>query len=84
MILDGSDVGSLSRGETLEFKTQPGSHTLSLKIDWCRSNEVSFETFEGEAPEFRCGGLTGLKVFVGLWYITFGRNRYLWLKRVDF
>lgn len=65
----------------MEFMTQPGSHSLFLKIDWCRSNKVSFELQDGETLEFKCGGLSKLKFFLALWYITFGRSRYLWIKQ---
>jgi hypothetical protein len=80
VIVDEKEVGSLGSGETFETSISPGIHTLYLKIDWCRSNKIEFEVQDHETLEFTCGGLSFFKTLIVWWYITFARNRYLWLK----
>jgi hypothetical protein len=66
----------------LEFDIRPGNHQLHLKIDWCRSNIVNFET-TGSLVEFECGSnLRGIKLLLGFFYITFLRSQYIWLKKI--
>lgn len=82
IILDEEKIGTIRLKETFEYRLTPGKHTLYLKIDWCRSNKVEFEIQENETLTFKCGARAGgTKIpFDTLWYITFGRNKYLWIK----
>lgn len=81
VILDEREVGTIEPGGNFEYQTTPGIHTLYLKIDWCRSNKLKFEIQDNEILEFKCGGLKHIKFLAILWYITFGKNSYLWIKR---
>ncbi len=81
VMLDGKEIGKIKNGEEREFDAPAGRHRLCLKIDWCGSNTVDFET-PGNAVEFECGSnLTEGKALLAILYITFLRDHYIWLKR---
>jgi hypothetical protein len=82
VVLDGDVIGEIKNGQEVEFAISPGSHQLHLKIDWCRSNIVNFET-AGKLVNFACGSnLRGIKLLFTFLYTTFLRSQYLWLKKV--
>ena len=83
VILDEEEVGSIGPRGTFEYPINPGLHTLYLQIDWCRSEKLEFESQSNEILKFKCGGkLSDTKfLFATLWYITFGKNKYLWIKQ---
>ena len=80
VILDGVKIGCISDGDIFEYTPNIGSHKLRLKVDWCGSNSLFFEINDDEIVEFICGGLKGRKMFLVYWYITFGFNKYLWIR----
>lgn len=80
VILNEEKIGTIGAQETFKYQLDPGRHTLYLKIDWCRSKKVEFEIQSHEVLTFKCGGLSDSKSLATLWYITFGRNNYLWIK----
>lgn len=43
VVLDGNIIGHIKNGEEKEFDIPEGNHDLFLKIDWCRSNVLSFK-----------------------------------------
>lgn len=70
--------------KTLKLQTEitPGNHTIYLKIDWCRSNKLEFNIHGNKTIEFECGpSIKSLNILCGLIYITFMRNKYLWIKK---
>ncbi|WP_277674445.1 hypothetical protein [Piscibacillus halophilus] len=83
VILNETEIGFISAGETFEYPLNQGRHTLYLKVDWCRSEKIDFEVRDNEILEFQCGALNGFKSLIYFWYITFRRNRYLWIKQVE-
>ncbi len=46
-ILDGLEIGQLGNGEEKQFNISAGQHQLMIKIDWGRSNIVSFAASDG-------------------------------------
>jgi len=76
LFLDGVEVAKIANGETIELEVEKGVHSLRAKIDWATSNEVQFEINE-QTLSFE---LTGTNPFLALYYITFGRDKYLNLK----
>lgn len=76
LFLDGVEVAKIANGVTIELEVEKGVHTLIAKIDWATSNEVQFEIKE-QTLSFE---LTGTNPFLALYYITFGRDKYLNLK----
>ncbi len=82
VVVDGTDLGNIKNGENQEFPIAPGTHEIIIKVDWCSSNTITFVVKEGETLSFSCGSsLRGIKVFLAIVYITFLRNKYLWLKQ---
>lgn len=82
IVLDGEVIGKIKNGQTVELDLQPGNHQLHMKIDWCRSNIVDFET-NGSLIEFECGSnLRGMKLLLAIVYIIFLPSQYIWLKNL--
>jgi hypothetical protein len=78
--LDGAVIGKVSNGESVRFEVRPGRHRLRLTIDWCGSEYLEFEIQEGQTLRFECGN--NVPALLDLIYITFLRNKYLWLKAI--
>ncbi|QVK19514.1 hypothetical protein KHQ81_00775 [Mycoplasmatota bacterium] len=84
VILDDSYIGDINSGEIKNFEVIPGRHTIYLKIDWCRSNKIDFYVSENEVIKFDCGSsIRGWRILINLIYITFLKNKYLWIKIKD-
>jgi hypothetical protein len=82
VVLDGNVVGEVKNGQQIEVDAPQGKHELVLKIDWCRSNSVEFESDGSSDVEFECGSnLRGLKIFLSIVYATFLRSKYIWLTK---
>jgi len=80
--LDGKVIGKINKGEEVGLDIPAGKHRLRLKIDWCGSPSLDFEIQTGQILKFACGNnLPPLPLLV-LVYITFRRNKYLWLRPV--
>ena len=80
VVIDGSEVGTINNGETKTFSVEPGPHELDLRIDWCSSNTVKFDLPVDVSVRFQCGSnLRGISLFLGIYYILFARDQYLWL-----
>jgi hypothetical protein len=78
--MDGSVIGEVKAGESVRFEVRPGRHRLRLKIDWCGSEYVDFQIQDNQTLSFEGGN--NVPLFLDLVYITFLRNKYLWLKPV--
>ena len=82
MVLDGAEIGRIRVGESFKMPISPGEHQIFLKIDWCRSNLLNFTAEEGIQVELECGSsLTGWRIFLGFLYISFWRDKYLWIRQ---
>jgi hypothetical protein len=80
ILLDGEWGGKLMNEDQIVLKTNAGLHSLQLKIDWCRSNIVSFSIAEDGSITFECGTVNALR---GLIYAYFRPSRYLWLRQIS-
>lgn len=81
IILDGKPLGKLSSNEIKSFEIDSGSHNIYVKIDWCRSNKIEFNS-NNSSINLKCGSFAnstqkGLLFFI---YTTIFRHKYLWLK----
>lgn len=84
VILDGEVVGELADGQSKSFNVEPGTHTLYMKIDWARSNKLTFRSAGTQTLNFRCGSnLKGAKVFLAIVYATILPHKYINLERID-
>lgn len=52
VLIDGSGVGRLRRGEQLEVTVSPGPHRVRIRIDWSGSKEVVVDVAEGQVVSF--------------------------------
>jgi hypothetical protein len=81
LVLDGTVVGRLGRGERLELETEAGSHELHLILDYCRSRSVELNLTEGEEVRLRCR--PNANSFSLLYWLMFRRSDYMSLEIVD-
>lgn len=81
VVVDGKEAGRVGNDAEARIEVGPGTHSLHLKIDWCRSPKVEFSTAAGEAVHFECG--PNASPFLVLVYVTLWKNRYIWLRRLD-
>ena len=83
IIINDIECGKIKINETKEFKVKNGSHTVRAKIDWCRSNEVHVEVNDS-VVELEVGtSVTGWRILFVRLYITFLRNKYLFLREKE-
>lgn len=81
IFIDNTYYGEISDGETKDIETNIGQHTIYLTIDWCRSNKLTFVETDNKAIELKCGNsMNGFKILFPLIYVTFLKNRYLFIK----
>ena len=53
--IDGKRVGSIKVGEVQHFPLAPGEHTLTIKIDWCRSHPLKVTKIPCQNLLLECG-----------------------------
>lgn len=79
LLADGKEVAVLKRGTTQIVTLPDGSKTLKAVIDWCSSPEL-------QVGDIRSGKIVVKNsfasnffkfVFLSLYYISFGKKRYL-------
>lgn len=81
VMLDGVSVGQILDGEKKVYPLALGDHEISLSIDWCGSQIVRFSVSAAESKNLSCGSnLDGIRFLFFLWYATFGRRDYIWLR----
>ena len=68
ILIDGNKTGNLSNGQTKEFKTTSGQHTVQAKIDWGSSQKLLLTLSEDDNKELILGGFKYSKqiVYLGL------------------
>jgi hypothetical protein len=54
--VDGNNLGSIQRHETVEKSLEPGHHTLRLQAGRYSSQDHSFDLSDGDVVNFRCHG----------------------------
>lgn len=53
--IDGARVGSLRPGEVGHFPVAPGQHTVTARIDWCRSHPLEVTKANNTNLRLECG-----------------------------
>ncbi|WP_277055077.1 hypothetical protein [Pseudoalteromonas marina] len=53
--LDEIVVGEITSGETRHFELPSGKHTISVKVDWCKSESFEFNIIDGHNTKLMCG-----------------------------
>jgi hypothetical protein len=54
--VDGANVGSIEREDTIETPLQPGHHTLLIRAGRYSSRPQPLDAADGETVSFRCHG----------------------------
>jgi hypothetical protein len=78
IVVDGDHVGTVGENAEARIAVKPGRHTVRLKIDWCWSPPLEIDVDAGMQRTLECG--PNAHPFLALVYITFLKNRYLWLR----
>ncbi|MDE5444453.1 hypothetical protein GWG65_23995 [Bradyrhizobium sp. CSA207] len=79
--VNGTSVGKLARNDALEITVPAGACTIEASIDWGRSHPLIVRTAPGETVEIEVKNRWG--AWAALWAISFGRNSYLVLTKVE-
>ena len=79
VLMDGTETGVVSDGETAVFPVRPGKHSLRLRIDWAGSEELHFSAEPGQIITFRCRPGSGPAI-VQVLRSFFQRDRYVVLE----
>lgn len=68
IFIDGKQVGTIANGKTKEFTTTPGQHTITSKIGWCSSPDISISITDNETKKLKVGGFKYAKwvMFIGM------------------
>lgn len=78
--IDGQQVGTIGNGETKNFTTTEGQHTVTAKIDWCSSPTISVNVNDNQTKTLKVGGFKKgnwlILIFIGLIILHFILLRY--------
>ncbi len=81
VFIDGLSVEQITDGETKAYRVVPGSHEVTIRIDWCETKPIRISVSAEDTKYIACGpNLDGIRFLMFPWYLTFGRHNYLWLK----
>ena len=115
IFIDGKEAGIIANGETKEFETVAGQHTVTAKIDWCSSPDILINIGHNETKNLKVGGFKygnwlaplGIGIIVLhlilsntidfkftllllvpaflllVYYLSFGRRKYLTLREIN-
>src|SRR4051812_5313890 len=73
IIVDDREVGRLKVGEEFRVELPEGEHRMVARIDWGRSNHLSFGVKAGRATEIEVGSnARGWLVILALYFATIG------------
>src|SRR5689334_6745922 len=82
IVVDDQDVGTLKRCEELRIELPEGEHRMVARIDWARSNYLSFGIRIGETAEIEVGSnARGWRLIAAPYFATLGFRNYLYLRR---
>ena len=83
VLIDDQRVARIRNGQTLEMEVAPGRHTIFLRQDWMRTNELSFELTENQVAEFECGSnMSGIKALFAIGYI-FRPKEWMFIRQLS-
>ena len=84
VLIDGSSCGSIRNGGRFEYSISPGTHTLSLTVDWCSSNELSFQAKSNTPLIFVCSSnLRGFRSLLAGFYLALAPSKWIKVWRVE-
>ncbi len=80
IIVDGHRLADIEPACEVDLSLAPGTHTIKFKIDWVESPEISLDFPSGQRRTLVVSSNAGGSL--GLYYITFGRRKYLSVSEV--
>ena len=80
IFIDGKKKGVIEEDGDLEFRVDQGDHEIYLRIDWCRSKKIKFNTNGLSEVRFECR--PNSTPLTGLFYITLLFSSYIYLGAV--
>jgi hypothetical protein len=81
VLIDETQVGVVRDGRSEVFSVTPGAHSVRLKLDWCKSNQVDLAVSDGDVLQLRCGPRGGS--FTVITDALFRSSSYLRLEEVE-
>ena len=81
VFVDGQQKAQIANDSTVQIGVMPGEHRVELRIDWCRSPEVTFRIEHGAIARMECKA--NASPWLALLYITVWRRKYIALNTVD-
>ena len=80
--INNKKVDTIRDGETKSFELDADENEIYVKIDWCKTKPLKIENVENETIKLELGSnLSGWRLLLGIYYITFKTSEYLYLKR---
>jgi len=80
--INNKKVDTIRDGETKIFEVDSDENEIYVKIDWCKTKPLKINAKENETTKFELGSnLSGWKLLIGIYYITFKTSEYLYLRR---
>lgn len=67
IFIDGQQVGTIANGESKDFPTTAGRHTVTAKIDWCSSQDIAIDVKDNQTKRLKVGGFKN-----GQWLMSIG------------
>lgn len=71
-------VGTIARGQSVDFKVPAGSAVIEAKLDWAKGKPLVVEASPGKVTTVEV--VNEWPPYLALWAITFGRDSYLVLR----
>jgi hypothetical protein len=80
--INNKKVDTIRDGETKSFELDADENEIYVKIDSCKTKPLKIENAENETIKLELGSnLSGWRLLLGIYYITFKTSEYLYLKR---
>lgn len=79
LIIDGKPLSKLKPNSTLKISIPDDAEYIQAKIDWCTSPRFYIKDIKSNKliVKNRLGGNFIKALFMPIYYITFGKNKYL-------
>lgn len=81
IVVDDLEIGRIGSGEDLRVELPEGEHRIVARIDWARSNRLSFGVRAQEVTEIEVGSnVRGWLLIAAIYFATIGFRDYLYLR----
>lgn len=79
--INNKKVDTLKDGETKRFELDSDENEIYAKIDWCKTKRIKTITTTNKTTRLELGSiLSGWRLYLALYYVTFKPSNYLYLK----